>query len=209
MVSPKIINASLERMVSMSTLAEKMQKNLDVHFKDLDSLFRFYATQISAHSTYLVAWSFAFAVYLYNGVGNLPLILNLLFSLFFVAFFVYIYGRSLYYTELSNIVQVFMGLSRTGQLSDSVKFTDLIEAELKRNLGLADIMTATLYSRISWRLFGKLDDYYKNYQEVCEAYATNRPKAVWITVVNLIFQSRYKKTGMTLFHKTLRKLIYY
>jgi len=196
-------------MVSMSTPEEKMQKTLDIHFKGLDSLFRFYGTQIKAHSTYLVAWSFAFAVYLYNGVGNLPLVLNLLFSLFFVAFFVYIYGRSFYYSELSNIVQFFMGLSRRGQLSDSTKFIDLIEAESKRNFGLADIMTATLYSRISWRLFGKLDDYYKNYQEVCEAYATSRPKAVWITLVNSIFQVRYKKTRRRLFCKTVRKLIFY
>jgi hypothetical protein len=35
-------------------------------YRGLDSLFRFYGSQITAHSNYLVAYAFAFAVYFYG-----------------------------------------------------------------------------------------------------------------------------------------------
>jgi len=203
---------------SMRAPEKKMRKVLKEVAHGLDSLFRFYGTQITAHASYLVASVFAFAVFFYRLLERLFLSQVVYSSWYdvilggillgFVLLFFYLLQRSLYYNELINIVQTFMGLSQIhttpptipppiGQLPNLTKFTDLIEKRLLRNFGLAETMTDTLYCRVRWCFFGEVEKgssfFYEDFEEVCKIYPISKVRSWRIILVNLI-SPRYRAT---------------
>lgn len=166
------------------------------YFKQLDSLFRFYGSQITAHANYLVAWVFAFVVSLYrliDRIENPPLLwydktLIFLFIVFIV-FGIWLYGRLHYYSELVMIVERCMGIVRFNE-NRWIKWQELLKKEQKQ--GVANIVSRILYNRLRYRLSREVED--ENLKEIIEfePFFIKLWKA-YLIIFGCIRQKRYRK----------------
>lgn len=142
---------------------------LTEYFKELDSLFRFYGSQITAHSNYLVGFLFASAVFSYrlidriekHSVARYDIILTILFSVFGI----WLYGRLIYYSALSLIVQDCMCLTWHGK-TYSQNYLDFFEKEQEKKSGFANIISDILSNRVRYRFCIQVDEDFEDIAKI-------------------------------------------
>lgn len=159
----------------------------DENYKKLDSLLRFYGTEITAHSSIIYALIFAFVVYLYSRfihIWNKLTIPDWLFLLFFFGFGVFLLGRLLYYTELSQTTMRFMGLCQLNE-EDAKMRQDLLK---RKEQGLSIMIADELSNRLMLRFFGEVEN--EDFDKIARNNEMSFPKAFLITISN-IYQARY------------------
>ena len=154
---------------------------LDNHWCRLDSIYRFISSQNTSHSNYLLVYALATVTYSVAFVTQeASRTILILTSIPFALFGIWLVGRLLYYIELGNVTQHFMGLTDHGVLFYQ-QYAELSIAERERKRGLLNIIANILFCRISYSLGNHFDfKDYENFKEVTSKLPISKLKALLI-----------------------------
>jgi len=189
---------------------------LNEYFKEFDSILRFFNSQITAHSNYIVATGFAFAVYLYRLLDRLlygltgnafPFLYDIMLFIILIIFFwfgLFLLGRLFYYVELSGVIHNWLGFSEVSETYYQ-SYKKLFEKELQSGSGLNTIVIKSFRRRIMYCLLKRIEEKKKgveetekermrarNFEELCRIWPMSERRAFLITFANWLYDPNYR-----------------